>query len=312
MSHAIDQYPTIAAGSGWVDRSDRGRLRFDGRDAASFLHALVTADVQSLAAGKSVYAAYLTPLGRMISDLTIHHAGEYLLVDVPVTLAATLAIRFDQLIFSEDVRVTDVTSSTFHVTVVGRAANAALPDPFPAELLQSREDGLGLPAIDVLGPMAARDGLIAGFAHAGSIPLTPEFFEALRIDAGRPAFGVDMTEETIPLEAGLLDRAISTTKGCYVGQEIIIRILHRGGGRVAKRLVRIEFDPSESAVPSSGSSILIDGKDAGRVTSAALSPATGRLVALGYVHRDVAEAGREVRVLIDGGQLSGTIAGFAA
>ena len=94
-----------------------------------------------------------------------------------------------------------------------------------------------------------------------------------------------MNEDTIPLEAGLLERAISTTKGCYVGQEIIIRVLHRGGGRVARRLVRVELDPSVTAPPSPGSPLIEGGNEAGVVTSAAISPSTGRVVALGYIKR---------------------------
>ena len=106
----------------------------------------------------------------------------------------------------------------------------------------------------------------------GAVKMSGELFEALRIEAGRPSFGVDMDEETIPLEAGLLERGISPTKGCYVGQEIIIRILHRGGGRVAKRLARLTFDPSVIAPPAAGTSILDGDRDVGRITSAAISP----------------------------------------
>ena len=108
-----------------------------------------------------------------------------------------------------------------------------------------------------------------------------------------------MTDETIPLEAGLLDRAISTTKGCYVGQEMIIRVLHRGGGRVARRLVRLEFDASATEPPGAGRRSLVgDGATSARSTSVAFSPARDRVVALGYVHRDVAEAGRRVIIVV--------------
>jgi folate-binding protein YgfZ len=119
-------------------------------------------------------------------------------------------------------------------------------------------------------------------------------FDALRIEAARPLFGVDMTTDTIPLEAGLLDRAISTTKGCYVGQEVIIRILHRGGGRVAKLLVQFLADPAVTEVPDVGTLVFDQGREVGVITSAAMGPATSRVVALGYVHRDSAEAGRSV------------------
>ena len=120
--------------------------------------------------------------------------------------------------------------------------------------------------------------------------------EALRIDAGRPRFGADMTEETIPLEAGLLDRAISTTKGCYVGQEIVIRILHRGGGRVAKRLVTLSFDEPRNGIRRPVRRSSTSDKNIGQLTSVSPSLTTANLIALGYVHRDLAEEGREVLV----------------
>jgi folate-binding protein YgfZ len=117
----------------------------------------------------------------------------------------------------------------------------------------------------------------------------------MRIDAGRPLFLVDMGEDTIPLEAGIEDRAISLTKGCYVGQEIIIRVLHRGHGRVARKLVKLSLAEG-AGVPSRGDAIASGGKAMGAVTSAAMSPRTGRPVALGYVHRDFAAPGAPVEV----------------
>ena len=121
-----------------------------------------------------------------------------------------------------------------------------------------------------------------------------------------------MTDETIPLEAGLLDRAISTTKGCYVGQEVIIRVLHRGGGRVAKRLVKLEFDPALAAAPPSGSTLLFEGRETGRVTSAAYSPARQRVIALGFVHRDAAVVGQRVTVRRETGEAPAEIVALAS
>jgi folate-binding protein YgfZ len=132
----------------------------------------------------------------------------------------------------------------------------------------------------------------------------------LRIAAGRPAFGVDMTAETIPLEAGLLDRAISTTKGCYVGQEIIIRILHRGAGRVAKRLVTLKWDGPHGDVPvAPGTVLLVVGRPAGQLTSVAPALRDKGLIGLGYVARDQATVGGTVAIGEDGP--AAEITGFA-
>jgi folate-binding protein YgfZ len=166
---------------------------------------------------------------------------------------------------------------------------------------------------DVWVDAADRDGVVARLSEAGALPVPPALFELLRIEAGRPAFGVDMTTETIPLEAGLLERGISTTKGCYVGQEVIVRVLHRGGGRVARRLARITLEPGPDglAVPAAGTAISHGGVEVGWITSAAWSPPVGRVIALGYVARDRASAGTRVDVLMPSGAVAAGITGLA-
>ena len=131
----------------------------------------------------------------------------------------------------------------------------------------------------------------------GAIEVDAAAIETTRIEAGRPRFGVDMTEDTIPLEAGIEDRAISRTKGCYVGQEIIIRVLDRGHGRVARRLVGLKL--AAPVLPSRGDAIRAGDREIGHVTSAAHSPMLETPIALGYVHRDFTEPGTAV---IIGGQ----------
>jgi folate-binding protein YgfZ len=129
---------------------------------------------------------------------------------------------------------------------------------------------------------------------AGTSELDAETADAIRIEAGVPKFLRDMDEETIPLEAGIESRAISMTKGCYVGQEVIIRVLHRGHGRVAKRLVGLVLDGE--SVPTRGAVVRADGRDVGHVTSSVLSPALKRPIALAYVQRDFVAPGTAVSV----------------
>jgi folate-binding protein YgfZ len=324
MPSITDEYRTIERLAGWIGKSSRGRLRIEGRDAASFLHALVTNDIQALQPGEGAYAAYLTPQGRMIADIVVYHCGDHVLLDVAPGHAAVLAARFDQVIFTEDVHVSDVSSALDQIAVIGAGADAAIAratatDRAPLQALAprshmaigdlrvARTDDAPLPSFDLFVPSPARSDWLDRLDDAGVIPISTELTEALRIDAGRPAFGVDMTEDTIPLEAGLLDRAISLTKGCYVGQEVIIRVLHRGGGRVAKRLVRLAFDPSLDQPPPAGTTLATDAGDTGRITSAAFSPRAGRVLALGYVHRDAAEAGRRLQA----GDAPAEVLGFA-
>ena len=129
---------------------------------------------------------------------------------------------------------------------------------------------------------------------AGATLALPADLEFARIEAGHPEFLVDMDEETIPLEAGIEGRAISFTKGCYVGQEVIVRVVHRGGGRVARRLVGLRFEGD--CVPAARAAIRHDTREIGHVTSAAPSPRLGRSVALGYVRREFVEPGSTVAV----------------
>lgn len=123
--------------------------------------------------------------------------------------------------------------------------------------------------------------------------MEPAAAEVVRVESGRPAFPGDMDQDTIPLEAGIADRAVSFDKGCYVGQEVIVRILHRGGGRVARRLAGLTFERSadpDSPLPSRGAAIFSGDDEVGRVTSAVRSPAVGAVIALGYVRRELADA----------------------
>lgn len=328
MTRITDQYRIIEAGAGWIDRTARGRLRFEGRDARTFLQALVTNDVAGLGAGEGADTAYLTPQGRMVAMLRLFCLGDDWLAEVAPGQAAALAARFDLLVFTEDVRVADVSSAIAEVSVIGRDAAPALgralgvePSRLAAlgtlghtttgDVMIARTDDTPFPAFDLFVPAAAREATVRTMAAAGITPIDAELAEALRIEAGRPAFGVDMTEETIPLEAGLLDRAISTTKGCYVGQEVIIRVLHRGSGRVARRLVRLTFDPGASLPLAAGTPLAAGDRDTGRITSAAVSPATGRVIALGYVHRDAANVGDVVRARTPAGEWAATIVGLA-
>jgi folate-binding protein YgfZ len=290
---------------------EEGRLRFEGPDAASFLHALVTNDVEGLAPGRGCYAAWLTPQGRMITDLLLLRDESGVWAEVPEGMAPALQARFDQLIFSEDVRVTDVTSDVSAALVVGDEAAVAIATATGADASAVgalpvfghltvgnfrvvRTDETALPSFQVWGGKTV-GRLFPDGSVGKSLPtvFSPgDFVDAPRIEAGRPKFGVDMTTDTIPLEAGLLDRAISQTKGCYVGQEVIVRILHRGGGKVVRHLMTLEFDEAVTEVPQAGTSLAHDGKDVGNVTSAARRLSTGRIIALGYVHRDAATAGQ--------------------
>jgi folate-binding protein YgfZ len=327
VARIIDQYRIIGRSAGWLETSARGRIRFDGRDAVSFLQALVSNDVERLQPGEGLYATYLTSHGRMVTDLEVYRRSDGLLCVVAPGRGAELAARFDQLIFSEDVRVTDRTAALSEITVVGADAarlvgEATATDPFRLssleELAQIDIDGgfvlrageARLPMYRIVVETTVRDSAIERLEGAGCVRISPDLIESLRVEAGRPAWGRELTEDVIPLEAGLLDRAISTDKGCYVGQEIVIRILHRGHGRVAKRLVTLAFDAVVGQPPPSAGATLTtpEGTEIGRLTSVAQAPDGSRYLALGYLVRDKAEP--ETRVVVAGTSATAIVTGF--
>jgi tRNA-modifying protein YgfZ len=325
-------YDVARTGAAVGTRGARGWLQVSGPDAVSFLHGVLTNDVASLATGQWRYAAYLTPQGRMISDMRVLRRADHVALETEPEVVAALAARFDASIFTEQIRIVprwdgtgrlDSSDSSSRagaqsLVICGPAGRDALASVLGHDealrriaareflaveykgdqmVLTGHED-LDVPAVDVLGSAAVCDRLMDELRDSGVAALGPMAIEALRIEAGTPRFGTDMTTDTIPLEAGIEQRAISMTKGCYVGQEVIIRILHRGHGRVARRLVRLTVD--SPVVPPAGSSLDVAGREVGAITSAAYSPRLDRAVALGYIHRDFAESGTAVAVMPTG------------
>jgi len=298
-----------------VDRDERAWVVVSGADRRAYLHGLLTNDIAALQAGQGCYAAYLTPQGRMIADLWVYELGDVLLVSMIRDVKPTVLARLDQFIFTEDVQLGDVTDTFAATAVVGpRAAHAlaaavdvavdhlsALPEHGnlriafagqPAIVLRTTDTGES--GFDILVASEQVPQLRERLHAGGVVDVDAGVSEALRIEAAIPRFHRDMDEETIPLEAGIESRAISMTKGCYVGQEVIVRVLHRGHGRVAKRLVGVTMNGP--AVPPSGAAVEAEGKEIGSVTSSAMSPALGKPIALAYLHRDYVTAGTIVRV----------------
>ncbi len=298
VSH--EGYRALTTAAGFVVRTDLGVLRVTGADRAVWLQGLLTNDVQALQPGQTRYAAYLTPQGRMISDMRVVSLEDAILLDVPSTLAVSLRERLDGLIFAEDVQVTDDSGRLAIIELHGPAAERArrAESSGAAGLLEPiasvRDDQYGIPGFVVHAPRERVPAIAGTLARQGLPEVSLETLDVVRIEAGIPRFLVDMKEDTIPLEAGIEDRAISFTKGCYVGQELIVRVVQRGGGRVARRLVGLSLEDDGGA--AAGDRILSGARAVGTVTSLARSPALGRAIALGYVHREFVEPGTSVEV----------------
>ena len=306
----MDGYEAVRKTTGWRDRSADGRLRVTGADRAAWLQGLLTNDIAALKPGDGCYAAYLTPQGRMISDVRVLARADHMLLDVPASQKAAVLERLSTFIIMEDVAIEDATDTIARLALHGPASAsllasiagvdvAALGEHANVEarvgeqsVLIAGSRDLGVIGFDVYGSREMLATLRPALIEHGAEHIDDEAWHTLRIEAGRPLFGVDMTTDTIPLEAGIEDRAISFTKGCYVGQEIIIRVMHRGGGRVARKLVGLRAD----GAVIEGAAILSGDRSIGQVTSAAHSPRLDAWIAMGYVHRDFADDGTTVTV----------------
>ncbi len=323
-------YQAARQRAAFIERSARGRLLVSGRDRASYLQGLLTNDMVALKAGEGCYAAYLTPQGRMISDLWVYELGDVILLSLPGDVKNAVLAKLDQFIFSEDVQLGDVTDTFGQIAVVGPEAArvvGTLLDDSPVDRLAALGDhgnirgfisgqpaivtrmtDVGEPGFEIYIERDATGRLKGRLATEGAVELDEQTAEVLRVEAGVPEFHRDMDEETIPLEAGIESRAISLTKGCYVGQEVIIRVLHRGHGRVARKLVGLTFDGD--AVPERGSIVKSDQKDVGEITSSVRSIALDRPIALAYLQRDFLAPGTAVSV--DGASAVVTTLPFAS
>ena len=312
----IEQYEALRSGAGCLDLIDRRWIALSGSERADYLQGLVTNDVAALPPGAGCYATYLTPQGRMIADMLVFAEDDRLLLDVHESVADQLRERFEDLIFTEDVTVRALGPDRAPLGVHGpRSARviSAVVGPVEPTLgvhehrpmafggrdgLLARTDDLGIEGFRLIVDRGIAAALAAALVEAGGVRVEAPAAETVRVESGRPAFPIDMDSETIPLEAGIEDRAIDFDKGCYVGQEVIIRILHRGQGRVARRLVGLALNGTaapDAPLPQAGAAVwsASDDDDAdadiGRLTSVATSPALGKVIALGYVPRELAD-----------------------
>jgi tRNA-modifying protein YgfZ len=272
--------------------------------------------------GEVAYSAMLTAKGRMVTDLRVFRGREGgFLLDLPEAgLEGTLA-HFRRFLPPRLARVEDRSEGLAMLTVLGPAAPSLLSEAmgggphFAAlreeveTLAESRELVLAgpdygerrivrngdvhTPAWDLVLPRARLEDLFRGLEDRGAVPISSDTWDVLRVERGRPAFGVDMDERTIPVEAGIHLRAIDYKKGCYTGQEVIIRIRDRG--KVSKHLRRLLL--GDAPVPGRDTPLYVPGREkcSGQITSACYSPAFGETIALGYLRRHV-NPGDEVRV----------------
>ena len=297
------EYRAMTEACGLFDRSERGKLALTGAGAAEFLQGQVTNDVEGLEPGQGCYAAFLTNKGKMLGDLRILDADGELLLDTERVALQELFNMIRRFRVGYDVEVHKRTLERGLLSLIGPDALALAGGPeLGREEHAHREtelSGLAVRAIrtDVGVDLLVEDaGAVADLAgalrEAGAVPVSESAVECLRIEHGRPRYGVDLDETVIPQEAGLNKRAVSFTKGCYVGQETVARLHYRGRPNRTLRGLAL------SAPASPGDELTFGERPVGRLGSVAVSPRFGP-IALALIRRE-AENGTVVAVGRDG------------
>lgn len=316
--HAPAGYREALTSAAFFVIQDGGRIRLVGPDSQEFLNRLVSNEVMALPPGQGVYATMLDPNGRMIADLWAWVLSpDNILVETAASAKDNLLAALDKYLIMEDVELRDESDALALVSVQGPEAQAAAAKALATEIpalepgavwespagsvdaLAAARDRTGQGGVDVYVPAARQPDLLRALGDAGAAEGSADALETLRVEAGIPKWGADLSETVIPLEANLAGVAISFTTGCYPGQEIIARIHSRG--KPARHLAGLAFPDGP---PPAGTQIQRDGKPVGTITSAVVSPRFGGL-ALGYLKKENDAPGTE----IEAGGMAGTVKG---
>jgi aminomethyltransferase len=310
---ALEEYACVRNGVGIVDLSHRGKLRLSGKEHVKFLQGMVTNDINKLEEGKGLYAAFLTPKGRMISDTKLYCESESLLLELEPGLNEKVKDLLVKYRLSYKANIEDITESFCLVSIHGpnsrrliqKTLNAEIPELIEYEFLIkeindsqtmiARANRTGQEGYDIFVPADGLRPLWKSLIENGKEfqikAVGLDAMEILRIEAAVPRYGIDMDENTIPLEAGL-EHAINYEKGCYVGQEVVARIKWRGHVNWCLSGFEIEGDD----LPVKGDKIREGQREIGYVTSSAFSPTLKKIIALGYIRREFIEPGTKVIV----------------
>ena len=281
---ATSEYELVTEAVGMADRSERAKFLVRGSEAADFLQGQVSNDVEALAPGQGCYATILNTKGKLRTDLRILRGGTWFFLDGEAIGHAVLRHMLETYSLGRDVQSEDVTATRALVSLLGPGARSVLDAEPPEEenAFVEGEHGLYVSThlgVDVIGEPGLELGVPA---------VSDDVAECMRIESGRPRLGYDMDAETMPQEAGINERAVSFTKGCYVGQETVARLHYKGKPNRHLRGLRLS-EPVER-----GTDILLGERVVGRVGSSCVSPSLGP-IALALVRRE-AEPGDSVTV----------------
>lgn len=306
-------------GAGLIDLSARGRIEIAGTEAVLFLNGLITNDVKALQEGAWMEAIFPNAQGRTLAHARVLHSGVTFLFDTEAATREQIVKTLSRFTLAGDFRVTDVTADTSLLSLQGKRCAEIVAEVLGEEAAQTlrgrifnaswkdeslrvirathtAEDGFDLFTSARVAP-SLRDALL----RAGARPFSADALEILRIEAGLARYGLDFDETKVVLETGL-ERAVSFTKGCYIGQEIVARIHFRG--HVAKRLAGLTI---EGEAAPDDKLRTVEGKEAGWLTSVTRSPFLNQTIALGYVKYDYLQPGTELIVVRDGAEYAARV-----
>jgi folate-binding protein YgfZ len=306
MSEAVTveldaQYRQLREECGLVDRAERGVLLVSGPDAAEYLQGQLTNDVEALEVGDGQYAALLDRKGHMQADMRVlRPAAEEILIDTePEALAATRR-HLEMYSIGRDVEVADVSEERAILSLIGPravevAGTAALPQNACEATAVAGVECLAAgtaAGIDLIVASGEAERLRGALLEAGAVAVSPAAAEILRVEAGTPRFGAEMGTATMPAEAGIVEAAVSFTKGCYIGQETVARLHYKGRPNRHLRGLRL------SAPTAPGAALRLGEKEVGQLGGSVVSPAFGP-IGLAILRRE-AEPGTELAVGEDG------------
>ena len=305
----IQEHRAIRESVGLLDLSFRALYRVTGTERTRFLNGLLTNDINKLEEGQGCYTCLLTPQGKILADPEVYALRDYHLLELDAHCKEQALDHLNKYIIADDVAFEELEDHTL-LALQGPAATTLLQRLLPGTALPPGEQRCVELTLDdhpcrvIQGSITGEEGykivtpreraanVWQALQAAGATPVGMAALNALRLEAGIPWFGVDFDEGNFPQEAGIEDRALNFTKGCYIGQEFVIRIAHRG--HVNRRIsgLTMQHEP----IPCSGDRVLRGEKEVGRITSAALSPTLGKIIGLGMLRRESQEPGTVVQI----------------
>jgi folate-binding protein YgfZ len=308
------EYAAIRKAAAIVDRPWRGILELTGKDRHPFLNNLLTNQIwdkakkQGPAAGQVVYSFFLNTKGRIVSDMNVIELEERTLLEMDEEKVETVRGAFEKYLFAEQVKMKSLVGEVHEFFVTGPTAQEAVAN---VEGTVFRDDTCGVPGFGLIVPVGEAERIWNYFTQGSEREFEDDMrfrglarpsgwaaFNTTRIEAGRGLFGIDFDESVLPAETGQFERAVSVTKGCYLGQEIVARMYARG--QVARKLVGIRME--NDALPLAGTKIYDDQQnEIGGITSSTISPVLSNVaICLGYVKKPFFATGTNVHIPAEG------------